>query len=512
MNDWTGGYVADINYTHGYYQELNPLRIAMAFANAGLQAPATGVACELGFGQGLSANIHAAASVTTWHGTDFNPAQAAFARELAHASGNGAQLVDQSFADFCRRDDLPDFDYICLHGIWCWISPANQQEIVAFIRRKLKVGGVLYISYNCQPGWAPMVPVRGLLTHYADTMTPPGAGRTQRIASALDFTDRLLETSPAYFAAYPRVADRLKSLRGQNRQYLVHEYFSRDWQPTSFAEMADILGEAKLTYACPAHFLDHITDLNLTRPQQELLAQLPDPVFAESVRDFMVNQNFRSDYWVKGARPLTLLQKAEAMRRPRVVLVTPRAQFDLKITGKAIEGQLSEAIYLPLLDLLADFEPRTIGELEAALDGKGLNLQQVFEAVLVLAGKGNLMLAQDESHIEAAIASSQQLNRALFEHARGSEDIAFIASPVVGAGVSAPRIAQLFLLAHVEGERGVAALTDYVWDTLSSQDQRMVKDGQRLDAPADSIAEIRRQAERFEHDYLAIYRALRVIG
>jgi hypothetical protein len=26
MAEWTGGYVADIGYTYGYYGELNPLR------------------------------------------------------------------------------------------------------------------------------------------------------------------------------------------------------------------------------------------------------------------------------------------------------------------------------------------------------------------------------------------------------------------------------------------------------------------------------------------------------
>ncbi|MPQ60454.1 class I SAM-dependent methyltransferase [Duganella sp. FT27W] len=512
MNDWIGGDVADLNYTHVYYQELSPLRIAMAFASAGLQTPASGIACELGFGQGVSANIHAAAGITRWHGTDFNPAQAAFARDLAAASGNGAQLVDQSFAEFVVRDDLPDFDYICVHGIWCWVSPANQALIVDFVRRKLKVGGVLFISYNCQPGWAPMAPVRGLLTSYTNIMTAPGAGRTQRIDSALDFTDRLLETTPAYFAAYPRVAERLKSLRAQNRQYLVHEYFSRDWQPTSFAEMADILGEAKLTYACSAQYLDHIVELNLSRPQHALLAELTDPVFFQSVRDFMVNQNFRCDYWVKGARPLSLLEKAEAMRRQRVVLVAPPHLFELKITGRAIEGQLSEAIYLPLLQLLADYQPHTVGELEAALADQGLTLTQVFEAMLMMIGKGNVMLAQEADAIEAATATAQRLNLALFEHARSSEEIAFIASPVLGAGVSAPRIVQLFLLAHVQGLRGVAALTDFVWNTLSSQDHRIVRDGVRLDDPADSIAEITLQAERFEKDFLAMYLALRVIA
>ena len=63
MNDWTSGYVADIGYTYGYYPELNPQRVKLAFLKAGLVAPNIRTACELGFGQGISTNIHAAASV-----------------------------------------------------------------------------------------------------------------------------------------------------------------------------------------------------------------------------------------------------------------------------------------------------------------------------------------------------------------------------------------------------------------------------------------------------------------
>ena len=52
MTTWTSGYVADIGYTYGYYNELNPQRVRLAFLNAGLVCPEFGSACELGFGQG----------------------------------------------------------------------------------------------------------------------------------------------------------------------------------------------------------------------------------------------------------------------------------------------------------------------------------------------------------------------------------------------------------------------------------------------------------------------------
>ena len=138
MKDWTAGYVSEIQYTYGYYSELNPLRVKLAFLNNGLKCPKFVSACELGFGQGISTNIHAASSLTTWVGNDFNPSQAAFAQELASFSESKARLCDDSFADFAIRDDLPDFDYIGLHGIWSWINEENRIVIVDFIKKYLK--------------------------------------------------------------------------------------------------------------------------------------------------------------------------------------------------------------------------------------------------------------------------------------------------------------------------------------------------------------------------------------
>ena len=143
MEDWTSGYVADVGYTYGYYPELNPLWARFALLSAGVVPPRSETACELGFGQGVSINIHAAAGPARWWGTDFNPAQAGYARELAEAAGSNATLFDEAFEEFCQRSDLPEMDYIGLHGIWSWISDENRACIVDFVRRKLKVGGVL---------------------------------------------------------------------------------------------------------------------------------------------------------------------------------------------------------------------------------------------------------------------------------------------------------------------------------------------------------------------------------
>ncbi len=134
MSEWGTGCVDEIPYTYGYCDELNPLRLNLALLRAGLALPAVHTACELGFGHGVSVNIHAAGSITRWHGTDFNPVHANFARQLAQEAGAHAQLSAERFSEFCRRDDLPAFDYIGMHGIWSWISADNREVLLDFLR------------------------------------------------------------------------------------------------------------------------------------------------------------------------------------------------------------------------------------------------------------------------------------------------------------------------------------------------------------------------------------------
>lgn len=508
MSEWTSGYVSEIGYTFGYYPELNPLRLRLAFLNAGLVAPAVGTACELGFGQGLSVNLHAAASVSQWFGTDFNPAQAGFAQELAAISGAGAQLFDQSFAEFCGRSDLPEFDYIGLHGTWSWISDENRAVIVDFVRRKLKVGGVFYISYNTQPGWATMVPMRDLLTEHCEVMAAPGQGIVSRIDGALHFAEKLLATNPIFARVNPQVAERVKKIKDQSRNYLAHEYFNRDWLPMSFARMAEWLGPAKLNFACSANYLDYINVVNFTAEQQALLKEIPDAMFRETVRDFMVNQQFRKDYWVRGARKLNPLERAEGMRRQLVMLVQHRANVSLKVTGPLGEAPLQEQVLGPILDALADHQPKTLEQIEQAVKAKGLVFAQVVETVLLLTGAGSLHVVQDEAVTAKARKQTDKLNAFLYDKARGSNDSNYLASPVTGGGVGVARFPQLFLLAKSQGKKQPAEWAQFVWQVLPIQGQKIAKDGKTLETAQENLADLTAQAQQFADKHLPILNAL----
>ncbi len=511
MTDWTSGYVADIGYTYGYYLELNPLRARLAFLNAGVAPPSLGVHCELGYGQGLSANIHAAASVGQWHGTDFNPAQAGFAQSLVQFSGANADFTDQAFADFCSRADLPEFDSIGLHGIWSWVSDQNRSIIVDFIRRKLKVGGALYISYNTQPGWAAFAPMRHLMTEHAERLGASGSGIVKRVDGALEFAEKLLASNPSYAKANPNVLERLKKVKEQDRHYLAHEYFNRDWQPMHFATMAQWLEPAKIDFACSANYLDHIDAVNLTADQQALLTEIPDDMFRQTVRDFMVNQQFRKDYWVKGARKLNALEQAEGLRAQKVILVNHRGDVSLKVNGALGVASLQENVYNPILDLLADHKPKTLAQIEQAVKDKGVAFAQVRQAVMVLAGDGQLAAVQDELMISKARKSTDKLNAHLMDRARGSRDVSYLASPVTGGGIAVGRFQQLFALALSQGKKQPADWAQSVWQILQAQGQKIVKEGKTLETPEENLAELTEQAQGFAKTLLPKLKALQVI-
>jgi SAM-dependent methyltransferase len=511
INDWSAGYVSEIGYTYGYYAELNPLRTRLALLNRGIVPPTTGYACELGFGQGVSVGIHAAASPTQWYGTDFNHAQAAFAQELVEKSGSGAKLYDESFEEFCKRDDLPDFDYIGVHGIWSWISNENRAHIVDFLKRKLKVGGVLYISYNTLPGWAAFAPVQHLMSLHSDVLGVNGQGVVSRIEQALDFTDRLLATNPIFARANPQVAERLKKLRGQDKHYLAHEYFNRNWDSMHFATMAEWLQAAKLDFAGSAYYFDAVDRINLSGEQQALLRDIPDPTFAESVRDFMVNQQFRRDYWIKGARKLTRLEQLEQLGAVNVMLNVPREDASLSVTGSLGQADMNAKVYEPILDLLSDYQPRPLSEIAEVVLKHGFGLPHMVEMAMVLIGSGQLNVVQDAATVSACKPGTDKLNRHLMRRARSGGEVQVLASPVTGGGFSVGRFQQLFALAYSEGLPDAPQWAQYAWDILKAQGQRIARDGKPIETDAENLAELNMLAPAFKDKLLPILKALQIV-
>lgn len=511
-DDWNEGYFTEVSYTYGYYREVNPVFQRFCLLLRGFATLGGGTAnhCELGFGQGVSVSIHAAANPGHYVATDFNPAHAAHANTLAEAARSDAKLYDDSFEQILNRVDLPQFDSISLHGIWTWVSRDNHKIIAEFARRYLKPGGVFYISYNCFPGWSPAYPLRQLFASYDRFATTPN-GASERVIAALKFTEALLAANPKYGKTVPQLGEKLKSIMTQNPNYLAHEYLNREWNCMYFTDVVDALSLAKLDYVTTAAPLDAVMDaLNIPLEGMEFLNKIDHPILREQARDYFVNQQFRKDLYVRGAVRLSPFEQRERLLDTRFVLVQPADSISLKVTSAAGEVTLQEAVYKPLITALAqqNYAPKTLRELAAALpDTQYPALQQ---AISILVGMGNAAPCQSVAAEKQVSVSCQSLNQYLCERAQFGNEIQTLASPVTGGGISVNRVHQLFLVGIKQGKKRPAEWAQFVWEVLSSQDQRLIKENKTLETAEENMAEMTRRAIEFREKNIPMLKALQI--
>jgi len=508
MASWNEGYVTEIQYTPGYYTELNPLRRKLILLSAGIYPTKIETACELGFGQGVSVAVHAAASSVEWWGTDFNPGQTVRAQQMGKPAGENIHLSEDSFAEFCSREDLPDFDFIGLHGIWSWVSEANQKILVDFFRRKLKPGGIVYMGYNVPPGWTTMLPWRDFMNQYLQSQTAPGKGIAERIDETIAFMDRLIETNPAFTAVHPQIIDRMKSLKAHDRHYLAHEYFNRDWNPMHFSDLAGMFAEAKLEYAGPATYSDLFDQLNISEDHRNILASIPDVGLKETTRDFILNRQFRKDYWIKGKRSLSVRERDQLLREMSVVLIKPRDQVSTAIQGTYCTGTLNETIVATLLDCLGDHQPKLIAELEKAAVVKGISLELLLLPLQALVGRGELAIAQEDP---TAQESADRFNDFVISEARRGEGLGMLVSAIIGGGVHLSQFEILFVDSCRSGKSSVDELAESVWRNLASRNEVVMREGVGLSGEDENLAELIIHAETFMQTQFPILRGLKIL-
>lgn len=512
MTDRTQDHTATLEYQTTYFPELNPARLELMLANQRLRSNGGVVhACELGYGTGLSTVIHAAAANVQWWGTDYNPAHAQFANAMAGEGGVALTLLDQSFQEFCQRQDLPDFDFIALHGVWSWVSEANRTVIVDFIRRKLRVGGVVYLSCNALPGHAQMLPFRNLMKSYLDQMTPPGLGDVQRAELAFQFVKTMLDANPQLAEVYPLAKRTLDDLLHHPADsYLNHEYLVQHWTPMSFCDLAAALQDAKLTFACSAIPTHHYDDHFLVPTQQALLAQVPDGVTRETLRDVLVNRQFRQDYWIKGGLQLPVVQADEWARRARIVLVRTPASVSPSVIQAVFHTHIADTTLNALMAILSDGKAHCVADVlaQAKAADAGHVEDAPLRAILHLLGNGSIAVAQADEASQQVAERVLRLNAALCERALHSATITHLASAVTGGGVRVGQLHMQFLAFRFQGLRQPQDWARALAGRLQRAGVQLLRDGVALTALDDMVAHITELATAFANDELPLLQKL----
>lgn len=503
MTDWTEGYVSDVTYTMGYYQELSPRHLSLAAAVIGVEAPDPDkpfTYCELGCGQGYSLAIHAATHPhARFVGIDFNPAQIANARSLAEEAGlDNVTFLEESFATARSRGAEGEFDFVVLHGIYTWVSPENRAYIVDFLQRRLKPGGLVYVSYNCMPGWAAATPLQRLLREHA-ARHPDRSDR--QIASGLALLRTLADLDLHFFKNTAGIGARIDKMGALEKNYLVHEYMHAAWEPLYVTDVARDMERAKLTLAGSATLLENLETFSAPPKAREYLAGLSDPLMKALLSDYAVNRQFRRDLYVKGHRPLTQMEKTQRLSDLRFTATKPLSALSLEFDTPVGKGTGQEEVYRPVAKAVMAGRPSVREVMEAT----GLASGTLLQAMVVLAGNGQIAPVT----LAKTAAPARALNKAIIRRAVLGSGHRVVASPVVGRGVVLNDVEMIALdLLAGQKDRSIDALCAGVVSVFQSTGRGLMKDGAPVTDPQAIRTEITARVTRIAETMIPLWRAL----
>ncbi|MDR2091778.1 MAG: class I SAM-dependent methyltransferase [Azoarcus sp.] len=431
--DWRGGYHTALAYPALFHRELTPIWLATTLAALGYRAPdlsAPYTWCELGCGPGLTTLITAAANPGgQFHAVDFDPAAIEHARALAGEAAIGnAHFLHASFAELAEAPDttLPPLDFIVLHGVLSWISPAARQAIWRIVQRWLKPGGIVCLAYMSQPGGAPMMSVQRLLRCCAGD---PAAG----LENGLALLRALRDGGAGQFAVVQGLGLQIDHMAAQPPGYLAHEFLGEYFEPLHVADVLAALAETGCGFLGSATPQENIDAVSLPARSLPVIAAIQDLALRETAKDIARNQSLRRDIYQRAPQALSPGEHRAALEALSFVALpgAPKKgalRFETRVGP--VDGP--EAMFSPLLAALADGKPHSFRELMTLPEyaGRGGLLNQASQMLL---WAGYLHPVPPE----ADATPTHALNRALAQRtaARSGHEYGWIAAPDIGSGL-----------------------------------------------------------------------------
>jgi SAM-dependent methyltransferase len=503
--DWTGGYVADIGYTAGFYRETAPGHLAFAALCLG-RSPGRALqprkVLELGFGQGFGLALLAAANPEIeFEGYDFNPEHVANARKLIDAAGiTNVRVEEISFEDAAARGGANDIDLVLAHGIFTWVSRRTQDAIVDILRRRLQPDGLAYVSYNCMPGWAPVAPIRQFMRE----VKRRNAGNSDwQLSLALDLLIKLKNANAAFFVANPGAAQELDRMLTMDRTYLAHEYLDENWELLQFSEAAARLGEAKLTFIASASLNENI-DAFMVQPElQPLLAQTSDTMLRETLRDFTSNRRFRRDIYARGSAALTPGEHRRLLSGLTFTLAVPRQRVGLNFAGPTSQLSGNEQYHKPVLDRLAG-GPAAFDELLALPPYGNDGIPALLECLCLLVQSAQVMVTTGVADAEAA----KRFNRMVVDSVRSGRFFFSLACPAGRTGIPVSDVTLLALAALFDGEEQPGKAGLHAFRLLKDIGRSPTKEGKLIAQEAEGAQFLEVTMRPVLEEYVPLWRQL----
>jgi SAM-dependent methyltransferase len=384
------GYLTGTSYTDKFFRELSPAwlnYVAVLNGCSPRNLDGSFRYLELGCGFGSSTVVNAGAfPLGEFHACDFNPIHIEGGQRHADALGiSNVQFHEASFQDLLLLD-LPPFDFIVLHGVYSWVGVEARAAIRRVIHQRLKRGGLVYLSYNCLPGWSIEAPLRKLLLELSATTGGGSPGGTER---ALRGLKRLSGSKLRYFNANPSAVTAVGSYIKDPSNYVAHEFLNQSWEPFYSIDLADEMAEAELTYLGSATLVDNHPALVVDRLAAEAVAKLVTGRQRQLAIDFAANQRFRRDVFVRGHEDLP---QEEVTRHLQGVPIGSLNPERISTTARVPRGEIRfQEDFIRGVQSLMLRGSMTIGDAVSALGGGRRDAAEIARNLIFLVAAGTLM-------------------------------------------------------------------------------------------------------------------------
>lgn len=351
--DKTGGYITDTTYVAEFYGDHAPTHLNLIAAGNGFRPRPLDAGftwCDYGCGNGVTANVLAGCYPQgRFYGVDFLPAHISAAEVIAVRGGlDNATFLTKGFADL-KADDIPPLDFATMHGVLSWIDDPTRDAVLADAAKRLKPGGLLMTGANAMPGWAAKLPMRNMVY----SLTKDGANTMTRAETGLAWLQKLKAAEVKYFRDNPALAEAVDDLARLDLRYMAHEYFNLHLRAFYFAELNAMMEANGLQFVGSTFMFLNMVDLAVPQSLQQEFRQAKTRGELEAKRDFIRNETFRRDLWIKGEPFKTQEEWLEVNEDLIFGTLVPLAQIDRQVPFGEIQVSYENGPVADLLEAVA---------------------------------------------------------------------------------------------------------------------------------------------------------------
>ena len=246
-------------------------------------------------------------------GIDLSPSQIEAGR--AQAADLGLTNLDLRAVSILDLDaSIGTFDYVLCHGVFSWVTPPVQEQILEICRTALAPQGVAFISYNTLPGWHMRRMLREMLLYHVRGVEDV-TERTRRTFELIDLlagASSGLQDEHSIFLRSAR--EHLEEYRDRP-SYIAHEYLEETNAPLYFEDFVSGAAAHGLQYLGEAETNARGIDTLPDSVAAQLRTFTTDPVSLEQYVDFAVNRTFRRSLLGHAGVPLETAILPARMKR-----------------------------------------------------------------------------------------------------------------------------------------------------------------------------------------------------